>query len=128
MDDIWKALKSVASLKRKYKCRDIVNYNRKLRETMKELFRKKRLKMQYSYFLLALVSPKLEKKLTSISLDDESPTKVASKKPKSPDNTKASSLGEFIMRRKEAPSTKVFIIIGGYPDLKRALEERGTNS
>jgi hypothetical protein len=32
---------------------------------------------------------------------------------------------DFIIRTKDNPNAKIFIITGGYPDLRRALEERG---
>jgi tubulin monoglycylase TTLL3/8 len=112
-DDVWKALKRIVSTKSKYKFRDVINFEKRLQSTMKTL--------TYSR------SPKFLKSPTRVSLMDEedSPKKKAPEK-----NHKASSSdyphssGGNKPRRFDS-NAKVFIIIGGYGDLRAALESRG---
>jgi len=73
-------------------------------------------------------SPKLKKtqmSALSINLEDESTAKGPTKKPKPQEEDRAAAIAEFIAKRKENPSAKVFIAVGGYSALREALVQRG---
>lgn len=40
IEEVWRLIKVTASTRSKYKFRDVVNYNKRLRETLKTLYRK----------------------------------------------------------------------------------------
>jgi tubulin monoglycylase TTLL3/8 len=74
-----------------------------------------------AYFPTENRSPKNKQ---SLNLEDE--TDKYHKKARSPDKSKTiSAHNDFNQRQKENPGGKVYIIIGGYPDLRNALESRG---
>lgn len=57
-----------------------------------------------------------------IKLSDKDPNKKKKKKPKSPKEDQLIAFTETVHNS----STKVFIVIGGYPRIRKALRDRGT--
>ncbi len=114
-EEIWRNLKRYASTKSKYKYRDINNYEKKVLQTMKTLLGRN------NEYININVSPKQK---GNLNLEDD--TDKYGKKFRSPEKGRSlDALNEFQAKKKEKPGMKVFIIIGGYMDLRRALEDRG---
>ena len=72
---------------------------------------------------LTVDNNKSPKNKTNLNLEDE--TEKSHKKARSPEKKNIAAYTDFIARQKENPGGKIFIIIGGYPDLRKALEDRG---
>lgn len=78
--------------------------------------------------LIALSLPN-QRKIVNINLDDETPThKSPHKKAKFSEENRANAFLDFMTQKRDNPATKVFIIIGTYPALRKALEDRGKDN
>lgn len=134
IEDAWKNLKRLASTKSKYKVRETGNFERKVMNTFKQLTMnlhpsiiegssqgKKDKKVPLCIVFGFIIAFHKEKKT-----DEGSPGKKctqANSSKREPSSYKLEN--EFRLKRTQNPHAKIFIVIGGYQDLKNALLARG---